>query len=153
MIEYKVLVVDDHKEIESSFQLYSMELEDRGLNVKFDIVSTIGYFEEKKDEQFDILMVDYNLRNGFFEDETMSMGTDFINDFRKNNMINKMEEVLSFPEDLEIEDGLESILECEEPKEDESIDESDKEWSTFLEEVDKNDTINNKKYQLKLMDE
>lgn len=90
MIEYKVLVVDDHKEIESSFQLYSMELEDRGLNVKFDIVSTIGYFEEKKDEQFDILMVDYNLRNGFFEDETMSMGTDFINDFRKNNMINKI---------------------------------------------------------------
>ena len=90
MIEYKVLVVDDHKEIESSFQLYSMELEDRGLNVKFDIVSTIGDFEEKKDEQFDILMVDYNLRNGFFEDETMSMGTDFINDFRKNNMINKI---------------------------------------------------------------
>lgn len=35
-------------------------------------------------------MVDYNLRNGFFEDETMSMGTDFINDFRKNNMINKI---------------------------------------------------------------
>lgn len=58
-------------------------------------------------------------------------------------MINKMEEVLSFPEDLEIEDGLESILECEESKEDESIDESNKEWSTFLEEVDKNDTINN----------
>ena len=58
-------------------------------------------------------------------------------------MINKMEEVLSFPEDLEIEDGLESILECEEPKEDESIDESNKEWSTFLEEVDKKDTINN----------
>ena len=58
-------------------------------------------------------------------------------------MINKMEEVLSFPEDLEIEDGLESILECEEPKEDESIDESNKEWSIFLEEVDKNDTINN----------
>ena len=58
-------------------------------------------------------------------------------------MINKMEEVLEFPEDLEIEDGLESILECEEPKEDESIDESNKEWSIFLEEVDKNDTINN----------
>ena len=58
-------------------------------------------------------------------------------------MINKMEEVLSFPEDLEIEDGLESILECEEPKEEESMDESNKEWSIFLEEVDKNDTINN----------
>ena len=58
-------------------------------------------------------------------------------------MINKMEEILEFPEDLEIEDGLESILECEEPKEDESIDESNKEWSIFLEEVDKNDTINN----------
>ena len=58
-------------------------------------------------------------------------------------MINKMEEVLSFPEDLEIEDGLESILECEEPEEDESMDESNKEWSTFLEEVDKKDTINN----------
>ena len=58
-------------------------------------------------------------------------------------MINKMEEVLSFPEDLEIEDNLESILECEEPKEDEDMDESNKEWSTFLEEVDKNDTINN----------
>ena len=58
-------------------------------------------------------------------------------------MINKMEEVLEFPEDLEIEDGLESILECDEPKEDESMDESNKEWSTFLEEVDKNDTINN----------
>ncbi|HEL1798011.1 hypothetical protein [Streptococcus suis] len=83
MIEYKVLVVDDYKEIERSFPLYSMELEDRGLNVKFDIVSTIRDFKEKKDEQFDILMVDYNLRNGFFEDETMSMGTDFINDFRK----------------------------------------------------------------------
>ena len=58
-------------------------------------------------------------------------------------MLNKMEEVLSFPEDLEIEDGLESILECEEPKEDESMDDSNKEWSIFLEEVDKNDTINN----------
>lgn len=58
-------------------------------------------------------------------------------------MLNKMEEVLSFPEDLEIEDGLESILECEEPKEEESMDESNKEWSIFLEEVDKNDTINN----------
>lgn len=90
MIEYKVLVVDDYKEIERSFPLYSMELEDRGLNVKFDIVSTIRDFKEKKDEQFDILMVDYNLRNGFFEDETMSMGTDFINDFRKKNMINKI---------------------------------------------------------------
>lgn len=90
MIEYKVLVIDDHKEIESSFPLYSMELKDRSLNVKFDIVSTIGDFEGKKGEQFDILMVDYNLRNGFFEDERMSMGTDFINDFRKNNMINKI---------------------------------------------------------------
>ncbi|MFM0791230.1 hypothetical protein [Streptococcus suis] len=48
MIEYKVLVVDDYKEIERSFPLYSMELEDRGLNVKFDIVSTIRDFKEKK---------------------------------------------------------------------------------------------------------
>lgn len=90
MLEYKILVIDDHREIASSFQLYSLRLEDRGLIVNFDIVSTIRDFEEKRNEQFDILMVDYNLRNGFFEDETKSKGTDFINDFRRNNMINKI---------------------------------------------------------------
>ncbi len=90
MKKYKILVIDDHPEIRYSFPLYELKLREKGFESEFHIVSSIVEFEELTKEFFDILMVDYNLRNGFFTDETKSEGTDFIADFRKKNMINKI---------------------------------------------------------------
>ncbi|MGT2949983.1 hypothetical protein BU202_01495 [Streptococcus cuniculi] len=90
MPKYRVLVIDDHRDIERSFQLYALRLEDKGFLVTFEIASTITEFVQKKNERYDILMVDYNLRNGFFDEDSKSLGTDFISDFRKNNMISKI---------------------------------------------------------------
>lgn len=90
MKKYKILVIDDHPEIRHSFPLYELKLREKGFESEFHIVSSIVEFEELTKEFFDILMVDYNLRNGFFTDETKSEGTDFIADFRRKNMINKI---------------------------------------------------------------
>lgn len=90
MKKYKILVIDDHPEIHHSFPLYELKLREKGFESEFYIVSSIVEFEELTKEFFDILMVDYNLRNGFFTDETKSEGTDFIADFRRKNMINKI---------------------------------------------------------------
>ena len=90
MKKYKILVIDDHPEIRHSFPLYELKLREKGFESEFYIVSSIVEFEELTKEFFDILMVDYNLRNGFFTDETKSEGTDFIADFRRKNMINKI---------------------------------------------------------------
>lgn len=90
MEKYKILVIDDHPEIRHSFPLYELKLRDKGFESEFHIVSSIVEFEKLTKEFFDILMVDYNLRNGFFSDGKKSEGTDFIADFRKNNMINKI---------------------------------------------------------------
>ena len=87
---FKILVIDDERQIESNFPLYEMLIKRKGINSKFSLVSNENEYETIKHETFDVLMVDYNLRNGFFQSADKTVGTDFIRDFREVNMVDKI---------------------------------------------------------------
>lgn len=87
---FKILVIDDERQIENNFLLYEKLIEKKGINSKFFLVSNENEYDSLKDETFDVLMVDYNLRHGFFQSADKTVGTDFIRDFREVNMIDKI---------------------------------------------------------------
>lgn len=87
---FKILVIDDERQIERNFPLYEMLIGKKGINSKFSLASNENEYETIKCETFDVLMVDYNLRNGFFQSADKTVGTDFIRDFREVNMVDKI---------------------------------------------------------------
>lgn len=86
---YKILVVDDSADIASSFEVYQDFLEDRGFQVSFTLVSSEQELAEKVKKTYDVLMVDYNLKNGFPSSKNYD-GTDFIKEYRRKNKISKI---------------------------------------------------------------
>lgn len=86
--KYKVLVVDDEGLISAIFDKYSKDLKRRsGLDVQFSIIQNETQYNIN--EPFDILMVDYNLKKGFFN-SSKQLGTEFIQMFREKNRISKV---------------------------------------------------------------
>ena len=55
---FKILVIDDERQIESNFPLYEMLIKRKGINSKFSLVSNENEYETIKHETFDVLMVD-----------------------------------------------------------------------------------------------
>lgn len=86
---YQILVIDDTKDIENSFKVYQNHILDEGIKTFFTLVTSEEELKQVKKNTFDVLMVDYNLKNGFFSDNR-SMGTDFIKSFREKNRISKI---------------------------------------------------------------
>lgn len=87
---FKILVIDDEEQIKNNFQLYEKLLERREIKSEFHLISNEKQYDSHKGEIFDVLMVDYNLRNGFFQSAGKAVGTDFIHQFRETNMISKI---------------------------------------------------------------
>ena len=87
---YKVLVIDDNRDMSLNFEPYMDFLQDEGYFTKFDLVSSNVEFKSINVLDYDILMVDYNLKQGFFSNSNNSMGTDFLRTFRKENRVSKI---------------------------------------------------------------
>ncbi|EGO5015765.1 response regulator [Enterococcus faecalis] len=86
---YKILVVDDSADIANSFKVYQDFLKDKGFKVEFSLASSKKELAEKLKRTHDILMVDYNLKNGFPSSDNYD-GTDFIKEYREKNKISKI---------------------------------------------------------------
>lgn len=86
---YKVLVIDDSTDIINSFEVYKNFLYDRNFKVDFTLASSDKELKQKLNETYDVLMVDYNLKNGFPTRENYG-GTDFIREYRNNNKVSKI---------------------------------------------------------------
>lgn len=89
-MEYKfqVLVVDDDPQIKNNFNAYKKYLiKNHDLDVNFTVINNESEFN--LNIPYDILMVDYNLKHGFFN-SAKQMGNEFIEEFRKKNRVSKI---------------------------------------------------------------
>jgi hypothetical protein len=99
--QYKVLVVDDESLIVASFEKFSKDLKKKSdLDVTFTIIQNESEYDSN--EPFDILMVDYNLRKGFFN-SSKQLGNEFIEMFRKRNQVSK---IIFYSSEFEYHNGL-----------------------------------------------
>ncbi|MBP2002389.1 hypothetical protein J2Z69_003462 [Paenibacillus shirakamiensis] len=86
--KYKILVVDDESLIAANFEKFSKDLKKKSnLDVGFTIIQNENQYDIN--EPYDILMVDYNLRKGFFN-SSKQLGSEFIETFRSRNQISKI---------------------------------------------------------------
>jgi hypothetical protein len=89
-MEYKfqVLVVDDDLQIKHNFISYEKILMKKyNLMVEFTVINNEKEYMEGV--PYDILMVDYNLKHGFFNSKKQ-LGNEFIEMFRKKNKVSKV---------------------------------------------------------------
>ncbi|MFQ7323266.1 MAG: hypothetical protein ACLRPC_01490 [Streptococcus sp.] len=63
---FKILVIDDERQIERNFPLYEMLIGKKGINSKFSLAFNENEYETIKCETFDVLMVDYELKKWLF---------------------------------------------------------------------------------------
>ncbi|PCN43182.1 hypothetical protein B9C88_17175 [Brevibacillus laterosporus] len=85
---FKALVIDDLPQQASTFETYKKYLKRKeNIDIEFKVIHNESQYDEN--EPYDILLVDYNLRHGFFNCEKQ-LGNEFIESFRKKNKICKV---------------------------------------------------------------
>ncbi|GGH11319.1 hypothetical protein [Paenibacillus segetis] len=85
---FNILVIDDQIQIHGIFETYKKYLKKKyDLDVEFTIVNNEDEYDEE--EPYDILMVDYNLRHGFYNSDKQ-LGNEFIEEFRQKNNVSKV---------------------------------------------------------------
>lgn len=85
---FKALVIDDQVQIAGIFETYKKVLKKiHNLDIDFTIVNNEADYNS--DEPYDILMVDYNLKHGFYNSDKQ-LGNEFIEVFRKKNNVSKV---------------------------------------------------------------
>ncbi|WP_160126152.1 hypothetical protein [Listeria monocytogenes] len=88
---YKILVIDDEIDIKSNYAVYKQYIKKEEIDTEFTFVSSTKELDKVQKDTFDILMVDYNLKNSFFSEIKPNIaGTDFIKSFREENRISKI---------------------------------------------------------------
>lgn len=86
--KFKALVVDDMPQMVKSFDIYQKYLKvKKNIDIDFKAIHSEEDYDEN--EAFDILLVDYNLKHGFFNNDK-TLGNQFIESFRKKNKISKI---------------------------------------------------------------
>lgn len=86
--KFKALVIDDIPQIAESFKIYKQYLKvRRNIEIDFKVISNEEEYDDN--ETFDILLVDYNLKHGFFTSDK-ALGNEFIEQFREKNKISKV---------------------------------------------------------------
>jgi hypothetical protein len=86
--KFQILVVDDDPQIKHNFNSYKKFLiKKHGLDVDFTVINNES--EHNQNIPYDILMVDFNLRHGFFN-SSKQLGNEFIEMFRERNRVSKV---------------------------------------------------------------
>lgn len=83
---FKALVIDDEPLVINTCRSYKNHLEDRGINIDFDVANNEEQFDPER--PYDILLVDYDLKKGFAK--YGQLGDDLIIKFRERNKVSKI---------------------------------------------------------------